>query len=101
MRLSVKAFSLAVSLLWAGCVLFTAVLNLIWPAYGGAFLDMVRSIYPGYAAMTGISAVIVGTLYALIDGAICGALLAWLYNWFAAEAVAERGAAADVGQPPA
>jgi hypothetical protein len=27
--------------------------------------------------------VIVGTLYALLDGAICGWLLGWLYNIFA------------------
>ncbi len=41
------------------------------------------SIYPGYRAMASFGNVIVGTLYALLDAAIAGAVFAWLYNMFA------------------
>ncbi len=36
-------------------------------------------LYPGYAP-GGFGSVIMGTLYALVDGAIGGAVFAWLYN---------------------
>lgn len=80
MKLSVRRMAVAASLLWAGCALFTGALNLAWPPYGEAFLDLLRSMYPGYAATSGVVGLIVGTLYAAVDGAICGALLAGIYN---------------------
>jgi hypothetical protein len=83
MKLSVKGMALASGLLWGASLFITGILNLMFPRYGVAMLDMMRSMYPGYAAMSGFGAVIVGTLYALVDGAIVGALVAWLYNMFA------------------
>jgi len=80
MKLSVKALAVTAAILWGGCILLTGILNLIWSGYGVAFLDMVRSIYPGYAGTAGFGGVIVGTLYGVIDGAVCGAIFAWLYN---------------------
>jgi hypothetical protein len=56
------------------------VANLIWPSYGEAFLAWSASLYPGYHGPAGLGSVIVVTLYALVDGAICGAVFAWLYN---------------------
>jgi CBS domain-containing protein len=44
-----------------------------WPA-------VCASIYPGYHPGTGMGSVATGTLYALVDGAVGGAILAWLYN---------------------
>jgi hypothetical protein len=44
------------------------------------FLQVVASIYPGYDATRSIGVVIVGTLYALVDGAIFGLILGGLYN---------------------
>jgi hypothetical protein len=41
------------------------------------------SVYPGYTGEPSFGQVIVGTLYGLVDGAIGGALIAWLYNRFA------------------
>lgn len=84
MKLSVKALAWTGATVWGGCLFLMGILNLMFPRYGVAMLDMLRSIYPGYGAMSGFAGVIVGTLYALLDGAICGALLAWLYNRFAA-----------------
>jgi hypothetical protein len=81
MKLNLKAFACACATLWALCVLLTGLCNLIWPSYGTEFLGMVASIYPGYKAMhPGFLQVIVGTVYALVDGWICGAVLACLYN---------------------
>jgi hypothetical protein len=45
-------------------------------------LQLVASIYPGYDVARSIGAVIVATVYALIDGAIFGLVFGWLYNFF-------------------
>jgi hypothetical protein len=39
----------------------------------------VSSIYPGYE-VGGFGSVVVGAGYGLVDGAIAGLILAWLYN---------------------
>ena len=83
MGLNIKALSIAFGLLWGACVLVVALANMIWPDYGLAFLQICGSIYPGYSPGTGMGSVLSGTLYALVDGLIGGALLAWLYNLFA------------------
>jgi ABC-type phosphate transport system permease subunit len=80
MRLNVTALAVAAGVLWGAVILITAVAHAIWPPYGGAFLEMAASLYPGYEASAGVGPVIVGTLYGLVDGAIFGAILAWLYN---------------------
>jgi hypothetical protein len=82
MKLNLKALVLTAGLVWAGAVLMVGVTNLIWPGYGNTFLQLVASIYPGYDATRSVGAVIVGTLYALVDGAIFGLVVGWLYNLF-------------------
>lgn len=81
MKLNIGALSLAVGLFWGGSILLVGVSNLIWPGYGGAFLQLAASIYPGYSASASFGQVIIGTLYGLVDGAIGGVIFAWLYNW--------------------
>lgn len=85
MRLSITAFSLTAGVFWGAAMLIVAMANLIWPPYGRAFLDICASIYPGYVPGAGSGSVITGALYALVDGAIGGALFAWLYNLFTPE----------------
>ena len=80
MKCSVKGLAVAAGVAWGAVVLLVGLLNLVWPSYGVALLDLARSIYPGYGDMSGIGGVIVGTIYALVDGAIGGAIFAWLYN---------------------
>ena len=82
MKLSVKGLSIASALLWGGAVLIVGTCNLIWSSYGMAFLNVVSSIYPGYRAGQGFGSVVVGTFYGILDGAVGGALLAFLYNRF-------------------
>ena len=81
MRLNVKAMTIAVALIWGVLAMFLVGLaNIIWPSYGQPFLDLMASLYPGYKATASIGQVVIGTLYGLLDGAICGALFAWFYN---------------------
>jgi hypothetical protein len=80
MRLSLRGLALSFGILWGGCVFLVGLGNLVWPEYGTALLDIARSIYPGYGKTSGLWGVIVGTLYALLDGAIAGLIFGWLYN---------------------
>lgn len=52
----------------------TGVAHVMWPSYGGAFLEFAASIYPGYH-VGGFGQVIVGTLYAVLDGAVSGVVI--------------------------
>ena len=67
-----------------GSVLLAGIANAIWSDYAVAFLQVIDSIYPGYHASGSVGDVIVGTLYAAADGAVCGLLIGWIYNRFAA-----------------
>jgi len=80
MRLHVLALGLAAGILWGGAILFAGLANLVWPGYGGAFLEAVASIYPGFYPASGVGAVLLGTVYGLADGVIGGVIFAWLYN---------------------
>lgn len=91
MTLNIKALTLTGAVLWGGCFLLVGLANLVWPSYGHAWLELGASIYPGYQGPGGFGSVIVVTLYAVLDGAVCGAILGWVYNAFA------RGG----GAPPA
>ncbi|HEU4342405.1 MAG TPA: hypothetical protein VFU31_12610 [Candidatus Binatia bacterium] len=83
MKLSVKALILAGALGKALSFLFVALLNVIWPPYGGAYLGMMTSVYPGYRPETGPLSVVIGLLYAFAAGGFAGAIFGWLYNRFA------------------
>ena len=82
MKLSVKGLALAVGVIWGGAIFLVGIGNLIG-GYGQLFLEVISSIYPGYKATASFGQVIIVTLYALLDGVIGGAVLAWLYNFFA------------------
>jgi hypothetical protein len=79
MRLCVRTTALTLGIFWAVVFFLVAAAQQIWPTYGVAFLDLMDGLYPGYAP-GGFGSVILGSLYAVVDGAIGGAILAWLYN---------------------
>ena len=83
MRLSVSALAFTAAVLWGGALLFCGIANAFWPSYGGAFLQLMASVYPGYHATGSASSIAVGTLYALLDGAVAGLLFGGIYNRFA------------------
>jgi len=80
MTLSVRSVAITAAVLWGGGVLFVALVNLVLPSYGSAFLHGVSSCYPGFHDSRHIIDVLIGTGYAVLDGAAGGALFAWLYN---------------------
>lgn len=82
MKLNIKALALTAGILWALALLLVGAANLIWPGYGGTFVKLMASIYPGYHASGSVGDLIVGVLYALLDGVVCGLVFAWLYNSF-------------------
>ena len=85
MKLSVRSVALTGALMWGVLGMCLVGLgNMMWSGYGQGLLDLAASFYPGYQATPSFGQVIIGTLYGLLDGAICGALFAWLYNRFAA-----------------
>jgi len=83
MKLSIKSVAITLAIIWGAAVFLVGLGHLLAPDYGTAFLGVVASIYPGYE-VGGFGSVIVGTLYAALDGAIGGAIFAWLYNKLAA-----------------
>jgi len=85
MRLDAKAMAISFGILWGACVLLVGIANLIWPSYGQALLQLCASIYPGYHPSTGVGSVVVGAIYALVDGFIGGAIFGWLYNLLVGE----------------
>ena len=80
MRLNVIALSLTSALVWGSAIFLVATENLIWPDYGRAFLELAAAIYPGYQAAPSIGSIVTGSVYGFVDGAIGGAVFAWLYN---------------------
>jgi hypothetical protein len=90
MRLSVKGLTIAGGVIWAFCIFIVGILNIIFPAYGVDFLKLMASVYPGYKAAGTIVDLIVGTLYALLDGAVGGLIFAVVYNAFAAKTSKRR-----------
>jgi ABC-type phosphate transport system permease subunit len=82
MKLSLRALAVTSGIVWALALFLTGLINLIWRGYGNAFLKLMASVYPGYHAAGSIGDLIVGTLYALLDGLICGLVFGWLYNFF-------------------
>jgi hypothetical protein len=83
MKLNLRAFVLTVGILWAGALFLAGLTNLLCSGYGGAFLQVMASLYPGYHAAGTFCDLIVGTLYALVDGLISGLIFGGLYNLFA------------------
>ena len=82
MRLSLRSLAFACGLLWGGAILFVGLVNLACPSYGMEFLKLASSVYPGFHNSHKLADVVVGTGYGLVDGAIAGLLLGWLYNLF-------------------
>jgi hypothetical protein len=80
MKLNVAALAASGSILWGSSVFMVALFNMAVPGYGVSFLNLVASLYPGYHVGAGIGALLIATAYALVDGAVGGALIAWLYN---------------------
>lgn len=83
MGLNIKAFALASGILWGLLMLVVGLANMTWPEYGGSFLRVMASVYPGHIHDGSLYQVMIGSAYAAVDALIGGAIFAWIYNWFA------------------
>jgi hypothetical protein len=79
-RLSPIALALTCAVLWGGSMLGAGVMNLIVPDFGIEFLRVMSSVYRGFEVPVGPRDVFIGALYGVVEGAIGGLLIAWLYN---------------------
>ena len=82
MKLPIKALIIAGALFKATAFLFISFMNLILRPYGGAYLALLSSLYPGYDPINVPIALILGTIYSLIAGAFAGLLFGCVYNLF-------------------
>lgn len=89
MNLDTRGLMWSMALLWGGMMLLCGLANLIFPGYAAVFLELAASVYPGYDGPGGFGSVLLVTAYGLVDGAIFGLLMAWLYNTFAGKAGAD------------
>jgi hypothetical protein len=80
MSFNIKALAATLAIITGGSFLLVGLLNLAFPSYGVAYLQLARSVYPGYHGPAGFGSVIPVTLYGLVDGAVGGWIFGWLYN---------------------
>jgi len=83
MRFSVKAVTITSALLWGACMLIVGLINLADASYGGEFLRMMSSVYPGADTARTFGSVLLGGVYGFVDGAVAGYLFGLLYKLFA------------------
>ena len=81
MKLSIRATTLTMALLGAASMLLVGIVNMIMPIYGGNFLQMMSSVYPGFHDSRTWLSILIGTVYGLIDGAVAGWIFARVYDW--------------------
>jgi hypothetical protein len=81
MKLSAKALALTIGLLWGGAMLLIGLLNMTMPPYGADLLVVMGSVYPGIYGAGTLSEVLLATVYGVVDGALGGLLIAWVYNF--------------------
>ena len=79
-RLSARGLAITSALIWGGGVCLVSIVNTFNSDYGGLFLHVLRSVYPGYNADASVVSIVIVTLYALLDGFVLGLLIAWIYN---------------------
>lgn len=79
-RLSLTGMAFALGFLWGAIIFCVSLIHLANPAYGAGFLNGISSVYPGFHGARSFSDAVLGGVYALLDGAVDGAIFAWLYN---------------------
>ncbi|MBT8386381.1 MAG: bacteriophage holin [Ignavibacteria bacterium] len=77
MKLNVKPFALTCGILW-GLALLLGTWWLLILSSAGEIISNLSAFYIGYSYSWG--GVVIGLLWGFVDGFICGAIFAWLYN---------------------
>lgn len=78
MKLKVSVFAYACGLVWGGGIFLLTWWSILLngPTYDPTFIG--RHLYPGFS-MSPLGSLF-GLSWGLVDGAVAGAILAWLYN---------------------
>lgn len=82
MKVSLKAITLSSAILWGLAMLLVGLIHMAAPSYGGDFLRLMSSVYPGADTAPTLGRVVIGTLYGFADGAIAGFIFGLLYDTF-------------------
>jgi hypothetical protein len=77
MKLNVKALALTAGILW-GATVFLTTLWLLAFGYRGGLIQGLDHFYFGYTFS--VVGAFVGLVWGFVDGLVCGAIFAWLYN---------------------
>ena len=80
MKTSLRAITVTSALFWGGCMLLVGLINLADASYGGEFLRVMSSIYPGADTTRSIGRVLIGAAYGLVDGAVGAYLFVLFYR---------------------
>jgi len=78
-KLDVKALGLTLGLVWGSGILILGIISM-FSTFGMDFVALMGSVYIGYNSTW--EGTLVGTIWGFCDGAVCGALIAWVYNKF-------------------
>ena len=81
MKISATALALTLGLLWGLAMAIVGIANSVNPAYGGALIQALSSVYPGYEGSGAAGDVAIGIVYGLVDGAFAGWVIASVYNF--------------------
>jgi len=77
MKLDVKAFALSCGIFW-GLTILLATLFLLATGHSGNLISRLGYFYFGYSFS--VAGGFIGLVWGFVDGAVCGAFFAWLYN---------------------
>ncbi len=77
MKLSIKAFAITSGILW-GATVCVATLWLLMIGARGEIISKLGQFYLGYSFS--VVGAFVGLAWGFVDGAVSGAIFAWLYN---------------------
>ncbi len=70
------ALGVAIGVLWAAYVVFVGITAMF--GWGNAIVNTLSSLYLGYSAS--VIGVVIGGLWAFLDGFIAGVVITWIYN---------------------
>ena len=77
MSLNIKAFALTAGILWGLAVCLTTLWLLAF-GYQGELVRVLNHFYFGYSFT--VAGAFVGLVWGFVDGLVCGAAFAWVYN---------------------
>ena len=77
-KLNEKALAISLGVLWSLAILSLSIIAMMSENYLHNVVEFFSSVYLGYSlSLTGI---LIGMVWAFVDAAIGGLVLAWLYN---------------------